>query len=52
VKGERSRVSKAYEARRGRWPDLSMLPDSGRLVYWISKIKAPLSHLMESGGQG
>jgi hypothetical protein len=28
------------------------LPDSGRLVYWISKIKAPLSHLVESGGQG
>ncbi len=34
----------ATEVRRSRWQNLSMVPDSGSLVYWISKIKAPLSH--------
>ena len=34
----------AAEARRSRWRNLFVMPDSGSLVYWISKIKVPLSH--------
>ena len=41
----------AAEVRRSRWRNLSEKPDSGSLVYWISKIKVPLSHRKGSGGQ-
>ncbi len=41
----------ATEVRSSRWRNLSVVPDSGSLVYWISKIKVPLSHHKGSGGQ-
>jgi len=31
--------------------NLSIMLDCGSLVYWISKIKVPLSHHKGSGGQ-
>jgi len=43
--------SVAAEVRRSWWRNLSVMPDSGSLVYWISKIKVPLSHHKWSGGQ-
>jgi len=44
-------VSVATEERRSWWRNLSVMPDSGSLVYWILKIKGPLSHHKRSSGQ-